>query len=227
MPTSDPFYGTSAVIIDRFIGRARNELVRMAIGPSGNMDRFPELRYNTTIGPTVAASNTIARPSAFIYLHRLTKQESSVAPSSWASIREFHVEFKNEVDFVYLSKDSSVGYATIWTRMGNNIAYYPTTTSTYVDYFHGYGLQRETLSASGSAFLADEFWDEPTIMLAAARIQQRRGWLAQSRELMDSVKEYLSNTADITALEALGQVNSIHVESAGSIDRSRIYGRGR
>lgn len=221
MPTSDPYYGAAAAVIDRFITRGRNEVVRQAIDKGRG--RFPELRYDVTIGPTVAGQGRIARPSTFMLIDRITKQGASTVVTSWAAVREQPVTFKPESVFVFLAKDTATGYATLWTRLGTEILYYPTTDASHVDYFHGYGVRRETMSASGAAFIADEFWDDMTVLQAAAMIQERRGWYSHSRELYDRVKDKLKDTADITALEELGQTNEVSVEGAPT--RASTYGR--
>lgn len=221
MPTSDPYYGAAAALIDRYILRARNELIRMAIDKGRS--RFPELRYDATIGPTVAGQGRIARPSAFLLIDRITKQGASTAITSWDVVREQPVTFRPLAEFTFLAKNSATGYATIWTREGADILFYPTADSSHVDYFHGFGFRRETLASNGPCFVGDEFWDDPTIMLAASRIQERRGWFSRSRELYDRVVEILDSTADMTGMEEIGQQNTISIEGAPS--RSSTYGR--
>jgi len=230
MPTSDPYYGASGEIIDRFIVRGRNKVVRMGIGPKGATDRFPELRFDWTIGPTVAGENMVARPADCLAIDKITKQESSVAPPAasssllrWAGIREQPVTYMERNSLLYLSKDTETGYATLWTREGKFIQFYPTADADHIDYFHGYGIRREVLSASGDAFVADEFWDDPTIMVAAAMIMERRGWYAKSRELYQRVEEYIAQTSDVSALEGLGGDSVVSIQGAPT--RASVYRR--
>jgi len=233
LPDTDPYYGAGAAVIDRFINRARNRLIRMAIGPKGSVDLFPELKKDWTIGPTVAGANSFDRRTVApdsIYINKITKQESGTVPTggppplgNWAVIREKPVEFKAREQFDFLARDSATGYASIWTRHGWFIFYYPTTDADHVDYFRAYGVGSETMASSGAAFICDEFWDDPTVMLAAAIIQERRGWFARSRELMTRVHEILEETSDTSALEGLGQSNTLSV--IGAPTRATVYRR--
>lgn len=230
MPTSDPYYGAGGVIITRFINRARNEIIRMAIGPKLNINLFPEMQTSWTVGPSYPGTvgrpaNEMPRPSNAIAVVEVYRAQQATTPD-WSAVKEWPLVYVDPTTFSILQKDSSTAnWARMFTRKAKAVLVYPTPTAAFTDYFRFWGIRREDpLVNSGDTFFSDDNWDDVTVKFAAAKIQKLRGWADRAASLMADVKEELLGlSADITALENMGRNDAVTI--TGAPNRSTVYGR--
>lgn len=218
LPTTDPYYSS----ILTYVNRARNKIIRMAIGPNNHVDLFPELQNTWTAGPLSDYATTgIPKPSDAIVIHEVHVALATSAPD-WTVTRESYVTFMTREKFGLGTSSTSAGLANTWTRRGSTIHLSPRPSVTNESYARLYGIKSEIPLASPTAtFWSDEQWDDVTVLMAAAMLQRRRGWTDRASELFEEVDRELSQTANIAALEALGQNTSISVEGAPT--RSSVY----
>lgn len=217
LSTADPYYTQ----ITNYLTRARNKIIRQAIGPRINVDLFPELDNSWTIGPTYPNSagivgNVIAKPSDCIAVTGLQRAQSATLPD-WSATRETKVVYQEPTMFGVLSKNAATGYATIYTRKGKSVVIYPTPTASFIDYLRLYGIKSESpLVNPGDTFFSDEQWDDATVLKCAAMIQKRRGWDAAAASLEDAVDKELAQTANVSGLEEISHGGALHASEGAT-----------
>jgi len=225
LSTADPYYSQ----ITNYLVRARNKIIRQAIGPRINVDLFPELHNSWTIGPTYPGSagivgNVIAKPSDCIAVTAVQRAQSATLPD-WSVTREIKLTYQEPAMFGVLSKGSVVtpGYANIYTRKGKSIIIFPTPSAAYVDYLRVYGIKSEwPLVNPTDTFFSDEQWDDATVLKCAAMIQKRRGWDAAAASLEDAVEKELAQTANISGLEEISYSETLSA-SEGATRNGAYY----
>lgn len=207
LSTADPYYSQ----ITNYLTRARNKIIRQAIGPRINIDLFTELHNSWTIGPTYPNStgivgNVISKPSDCIAVTGVQRAQSATFPD-WSVTRETEVIYKEPQMFGILSKNLATGYATIYTRKGKSIIIFPTATAAFPDYLRIYGIKSELpLVNPGDVFFSDEQWDDATVLRCASMIQKRRGWDAAAASLMEEYQQEF-DTANVSGLEEISHRN--------------------
>lgn len=227
LPTSDPWYP----YITKFVNRARNKVIRAAIGPQINIDLFPELHSSWTVGPSTASDNRLPKPADAIGIYDVKAARRNdlallVTPPNWATMREWPVTFQQQNVFATLSKDQISNYASIFTRKGNSVLIHPTPDAAHTDYFRFYGIKSETgLVNPADVFYSNEQWDDATVLWAAGLLQKRRGWMDIGQGLIQQAVDELQTTANVSAIEDLGRYNVVSVEGAPT--RTSVYGRDR
>lgn len=212
LSTADPYYAQ----ITNYLVRARNKIIRQAIGPRLNVDLFPELHNSWTIGPTYPNSsgivgNVISKPADCIAVTGVQRAQSATVPD-WSVTREIKLTYQEPTMFGVLSKGSVVtpGYANIYTRKGKSIVIFPTPSASYIDYLRVYGIKSESpLVNPGDVFFADEQWDDATVLKCAAMIQSRRGWDSAADALESAVEKELAQTANVSGLEEINYAETI------------------
>ncbi len=222
LSTADPYYQ----LITKYLTRARNKIIRQAIGPRINVDLFPELHNTWSIGPTYPAStgivgNVIAKPSDCIAVTGLQRSQSATLPD-WSVTREIKITYQEPQMFGVLSKGDATGYPTIYTRKGKSVVIYPTPSALFIDYLRLYGIKSEVpLVNGGDTFFSDEQWDDATVLRCAAMIQKRRGWDSAAASLMEEYgKEF--DTANVSGLEEISH-QSVLTSSEGATRGNTYY----
>jgi hypothetical protein len=224
LSTADPYY----TLITSYLTRARNKIIRQAIGPRINVDLFPELHNSWTIGPTYPNStgivgNVISKPSDCIAVTGVQRAQSATLPD-WSVTRETKLVYQEPAMFGILSKNAVPGYATIYTRKGKSIVIYPTPTAPYIDYLRVYGIKSESpLVNPGDVFFSDEQWDDATVLKCAAMIQSSRGWDSSAAALEERVDKELAQTANVSGLEEISHNTTLH--ASGGATRNGTYFR--
>jgi hypothetical protein len=226
LSTADPYYP----LITKYLTRARNKIIRQAIGPRLNVDLFPELHNSWTIGPTYPNStgivgNVISKPADCIAVTEVQSAQSATLPD-WSVTREIKLTYQEPAMFGILTKGSVVtpNYANIYTRKGKSIVIFPTPSASYVDYLRVYGIKSESpLVNPGDTFFADEQWDDATVLKCAAMIQKRRGWDAAAASLLEDVEAELAQTANVSGLEEIAHESTLH--ASGGATRYGAYHR--
>lgn len=224
LSTVDPYYSQ----ITNYLTRARNKIIRQAIGPRINVDLFPELHNSWTIGPTYPNStgivgNVISKPADCIAVTAVQRAQSATLPD-WSVTRETKLTYQEPAMFGILSKNAATGYATIYTRKGKSIVVFPSPSASFVDYLRVYGIKSESpLVNAGDMFFSDEQWDDATVLKCAAMIQDKRGWSAAAATLEERVDKELAQTANVSGLEEISHESAL--SCSGGATRDGAYFR--
>ena len=229
IPTAHPMYSRfitpAAGSEDQsVINRAANRLITYAaVGNGASLDLFPELRNTWTAGPTTAGQNTIPTPSDCVIITDVACAHKATTPD-WNVDREFPMNYQAPTYFGNLTKSSSVtNYASVWSKKGKNILFWPTASASFIDYFRYYGLKIENVlvSASDEFFMAP-VWHDLVALLAAQMLSLKLGWYQQSAALWTQFQNDLGATVNVMAAEA--QVTNLKSDGP-QFTHAGVYGR--
>lgn len=219
LQSTDPFYtdylfptaGNEATSV---LNQSANRLLRMAVGNNGsNMNAFPELHDTFNLGPTVAGTNTLTRPTNCIAIQRISSSRQATLPT-WDTTREYPTTYLPPTTFGQLGKTAataSPNYVSIYTLIAKTVVVFPTPAAGFIDYLRLYGLRAETplvTSATTTTFIMDVDWHPLVVKLAAST-------LAGMRNNIEKEKQWFGEV--VTELQLQLGVNDVQVTGGGVV----------
>ena len=219
MESTDTFYSlifpAGGAESTSVINQSANRLIRTAIGANKNaFGLFPELQETFNLGPTVAGTNTLTRPTNCIAIQKIMSSQSATLPT-WDTTREYTTVYMPPARFGALTKDSNVrpDYVRIYTLIGKKIAVYPTPAAGYIDYLRLYGLKAEANLVNGSdVFVMDPDFHPLVVKLAASDLADKMDWPDKSVRWYNEVLTELGVMLDVSGEQITG----------GSVDFSDV-----